>query len=112
MPAVFRIILSTVFGGVMGTVCWAAVFWTTEWFFSPETKKPLAVFSVVRGGPIGFVVGAIIGLVVLMKNGEDAISALLVPLGDRVVGVSGRSSVVSRQCEVDRGSMMLLADRG
>jgi hypothetical protein len=62
---------------VIGAVCGALVFWITEWLSLPEAKKPLAVSSVIFGGPGGFVVGAIIGLVVLVTNSGTASAGVI-----------------------------------
>lgn len=54
----------------------------------PEAKKPLAVFSVIFGGPGGFVVGAIIGLVVLLTNSGTASAGVIgASIGTVVAGI-------------------------
>ncbi|MGF2040097.1 MAG: hypothetical protein RMZ43_033160 [Nostoc sp. CmiVER01] len=51
-----------------GTVCFVPLMYITEWLFLPDAKKPLAVFSTIFGGLAGFILGAGIGLVVVLTN--------------------------------------------
>lgn len=70
-------LISTIIGGFGGAVGWASVFGITEWLFLPDAKKPLALFSATAGGLGGLVVGAIIGLVVVLTNSGTIRSAII-----------------------------------
>ncbi len=85
MQEVLQLIVST---GLCGAVCFMPLMYITEWLVLPDAKKGLAIISAIFGGVGGFILGAVIGLVVVGTNSGRMRATLIgASVGTVVAGI-------------------------